>query len=85
MDKVYWLKKEVERPKYRPSDVAAEVQKAGFPRFRTNPEHVQMWKSQDAKNPAKGYGTLVAGYWYWYDSWIKRCIELCQAAGDRYK
>jgi hypothetical protein len=73
--------KEVERPKYRPKGVVLEVQKAGFSRFRVNPEHLQMWRAEDAKNPAKGYGTEVAGTWFWYDRWIKRCIELCQAAG----
>ncbi|MBI4268098.1 MAG: DUF3644 domain-containing protein [Chloroflexi bacterium] len=77
--------KGVEPPKYRPKDVVLEVQKAGFSRFRVNPEHLQMWRAEDAKNPAKGYGTPVAGAWFWYDRWIKRCIELCQAAGEKYK
>jgi len=85
IDKEYWVKKEVEREKYRPRDVAREVQKAGFAKFRIQPEHVNMWKAEDAKNPAKGYGVTVAGQWYWYDSWIARCVELCQAAGGRYK
>lgn len=84
IDKEYWVKKEVERPKFLPKQVAAEVRKAGFPKFRIQPEHVEMWRSEDAKNPAKGYGTSVASAWYWYESWIKRCIELCKAAGDKY-
>jgi hypothetical protein len=85
IDKEFWVKKEVERIKYRPSRVAAEVQKAGFPNFRVQPEHVNMWKSEDAKNPAKGYGVQVEGSWYWYESWIKRCIELCEEAGESYR
>lgn len=85
IDKEYWVKKEVEKPKYRPSDVVAEIQKAGFTRFRVQPEHVDMWKSEDAKNPAQGYGVEVQGVWYWYERWIERCLELCRAAGDRYK
>lgn len=85
IDKEYWVKKEVERKKYRPSDVVAEVQKAGFPRFRINPEHVEMWKSEEAKNPGKGFGVEIAGMWYWYELWVKRCIALCRAAGDKYR
>jgi hypothetical protein len=85
IDKQYWVKKEVERQKFLAKHVVAEVRKAGFSRFRTMPEHLNMWKSEDAKNPGKGYGTDVAGTWYWYESWIKRCIELCQAAGERYR
>ena len=85
IDKEYWVKKEVERPKFRAGHVVSEIRKAGFGKFRTNPEHVELWKAADAKNPSKGYGVDVAGTWYWYDSWIKRCIELCTAAGDKYK
>ena len=85
IDKEYWVKKEVERKKYRPSDVVAEVQKTGFRGFRINPEHVEMWKSEDAKNPTKGFGVEVAGMWYWYEPWVKRCMELCKAAGDKYR
>ena len=85
IDKQYWVKKEVEKQKYRPAGVVARVQEAGFSKFRVNPEHVAMWKAEDARNPAKGYGAEVAGQWYWYERWVKRCIELCTAAGEKYK
>lgn len=85
IDKEYWVKKDVERLKYLPSHVVAEVQKAGFPNFRIQPDHVRMWKAEDAKNSAKGYGVQVESAWYWYENWIKRCIELCKAAGKKYK
>jgi len=85
IDKAYWVKKEVERPKYRPTDVVSAVQAAGFPKFNVYSSHVEMWKSEDAKNPGKGFGVGVQGVWYWYQSWIDRCIELCTSAGDRYK
>jgi hypothetical protein len=85
IDKEYWIKKEVERPKFRPTDVVNAVRKAGFSKFRVTPEHSAMWKAEDAKNPAKGYGVDVQGMWYWYQSWIDRCLELCKAAGDRYR
>ena len=85
IDKEFWVKKEVERPKFRPTGVAKAVQAAGFKKFRVQPEHVEMWKSDKAKEPGKGYGVEVAGVWYWYQSWIDRCIELCTGAGDEYK
>lgn len=85
IDKEYWVKKEVERKKYRPTDIVNGVKKAGFNNFRVNPDHVKMWQSEDAKNPGKGYGTPIAGVWYWYESWLKKCLELCEAAGDQYK
>lgn len=85
IDKQYWVRKEVERPKYRPKDVVTAVREAGFQKFRINPEHLNLWKSEDAKNPAKGYGTDISGTWYWYESWVRRCIELCSAVGDKYR
>jgi len=44
-----------------------------------------MWKEEDGKNPAKGYGVEIQGTWYWYRRWIDRCIELCKAAGKKYR
>lgn len=85
IDKEYWVKKEVERPKFRATEVAFRVQEAGFSKFRTQPEHVRMWQSEDAKRPDKGYGVDIAGTWYWYENWVEKCIDLCQQAGDRYR
>jgi hypothetical protein len=85
IDKQYWVKKDVERKKFRPSDVVAKVNEAGFAKFRVSPEHVTLWKSEGAKNPAKGFGVEVAGQWYWYEKWVQRCIELCALAGNKYK
>ncbi len=85
IDKEYWVKKEVERPKFRPKDVVAAVRKAGFGRFRIQPEHLEMWRAEEAKSPARGFGVEIQGAWYWYQSWIDRCIELCEAAGQRYR
>jgi len=85
IDHEYWVKKEVEKPKFRPSDVARVVQEHGFPKFRTQPEHVDMWKKEDAKNPSKNYGVFIQGSWYWYQRWVDRCLELCDIAGDYYR
>lgn len=85
IEKEYWVKKEVERPKFRPKDVAEKVRKEGYSKFRVYPEHTYMWKSENAKDTALGFGVEVQGLWYWYEPWIKKCIELCAAAGDKYK
>lgn len=85
IDKEYWVKKEVERPKFRPTEVVEKVREAGFGKFRIQPEHVEMWKAENAKDRAKGLGVDIQGYWYWYEKWVERCIELCEAAGDRYR
>ncbi len=85
IDKEYWVQKYVEKPKFRAKDVAAAVQTAGFPKFRAQPEHVAMWKAEDAKDPKKGYGVDVQGIWYWYQNWIDHCIELCEKAGEKYR
>jgi hypothetical protein len=85
IDKEYWVVKPVEKTKHRAVDVVNRVHEAGFNNFRVFREHLDMWKAEDAKNPDKGYGTQVHGLWYWYDSWIDRCIELCEKAGGKYK
>ena len=85
IDKEYWVKKEVERSKFTANHVVEEVRKAGFSKFRVHHHHTNMWKSENAKDAAKGYGVEVEKAWFWYDTWVKRCIELCGAAGDKYK
>jgi uncharacterized protein DUF3644 len=84
IDKEFWVKKEVEKPKFLAKDVVAAVQAAGFSRFRTQPEHLAMWRSEDAKKDGKGYGVMIQGIWYWYQTWIDHCIEICKAAGQTY-
>lgn len=84
IDKELWVKKEVERPKFRATDVANAIRKAGFKKYRVMPEHRDMWKSEDAKNLGKGFGVDVQGVWYWYQNWVDRCIELCNASPEKY-
>jgi len=79
------VKREVEKKKYLAKHVVDEVKKAGFKHFRTNPEHLQIWKAEDAKAPAKGFGVEIHGIWYWYENWVKKVIELCEHAGDKYR
>jgi len=84
INKQFWVKKEVEKAKFRPKNVVAKVKAAGFPKFRVSPDHVLMWQGEDAKNPSKGYGVTVDGQWFWYQSWIDRCIELSKQAGTKF-
>ena len=85
IDKEFWVKKEVERPKFSANHVVEEVRKAGFPKFRVHHDHTNMWKADNGKDPAKGYGVQVEKTWFWYEPWIARCIALCAAAGDKYR
>lgn len=85
IDKQYWVRKEVERKKYRATDVAQAAHDAGFSNFNVYGDHLAMWRDEDAKNPGKGYGVEVQGTWYWYQTWVDRVLELCAAAGSRYR
>jgi hypothetical protein len=85
IDKEHWVKKEVERKKYRAKDVVAEAHKAGFTKLSVFRDHAAMWKAEDAKNPGKGFGVDVQGTWFWYQSWVDRVLELCAAAGGKFK
>lgn len=68
------LLKEVERPKFLPSQIVAKVKEAGYPAFGMC-DHTVMAKELDARKPSKGYGVQVANTWYWYDNWLERVIE----------
>jgi hypothetical protein len=40
----------------------------------------------DAKNPAKGFGAIVAaGDWYWYDRWVGVVRQHCADQAGKYK
>lgn len=81
----YVIMKETERTKYLPKQVVETVQSAGYSRFRVY-DHTQLWKSKDAQNPTKGYGSMVAGEkWHWYQKWVDEVLKHCEQAGDRYK
>ena len=80
----YALIRETERPKWRPSDVVAKIKAEGFTKFGIA-RHTELWQTLDAKNPAKGLGTLVAKTWYWYDAWIALVRQHCVAKGATYR
>lgn len=60
------------------------MQNKGFINFGQH-QHTEFWKSKDAKNPQKGYGTQVAKAWYWYDKWLEEVEKHCIQSGNKYK
>jgi uncharacterized protein DUF3644 len=75
--------KEVERPKFRASQIVKQLQGEGFPYFAMH-WHTRLWQGLDGKNPAKGFGVDVAGYWYWYASWVEVVRKHCREHAARY-
>ena len=76
--------KEVERPKYIPSQVVQQMREEGHTKFNMH-HHTSLWKSLDAKNPGKGYGVVVAGTWYWYERWVDEVRLHCSDNAANYK
>lgn len=68
------LLKEVERPKFRPSEIVDKVKAAGYPTFNMH-DHTLIARQLDARNPGKGLGVMVANTWYWYAHWCEKIIE----------
>ncbi|WP_292402988.1 DUF3644 domain-containing protein [Mesorhizobium sp.] len=68
------LLKEVERPKFLPSNIVAAAKNAGCPGFSMH-DHTLLVKQLDARNPGKGFGTKIANNWYWYESWRDKVLE----------
>ena len=77
--------KEVEKKKYLPSEIVNQMKAEGWDRF-TMDSHTKLWKKLDAKNPAKGYGTVAVGKtWCWYETWLNRVREECEQYPDQYR
>jgi hypothetical protein len=68
------LLKEVERPKYLPSEIVAKARAAGHPTFNMH-DHTVLAKQLDARKVGKGYGVHVAKTWYWYENWLGKVLE----------
>ena len=83
VDKLYWVQKDVERPKHLPGQVVDAMKAEGYSRFNMH-HHTQLWKGLDAKNLGKGYGVQVATTWYWYDRWMDKVREHCTANRELY-
>ncbi|MEL7528367.1 MAG: DUF3644 domain-containing protein [Pseudomonadota bacterium] len=78
--------KDRDRDRYTTMQVLRVVQDRGFPRFSVY-NHTKLFQQLDAKNPGKGYGRKgdYKNTWVWFDRWIERVIEFCEAEGDRFK
>jgi hypothetical protein len=84
VNKEYAVIKETEKKKYLPKQVVDLMKAEGYPRFSIH-YHTQLWQSQDAKNPANGYGTMVAGkVWHWYERWVDVVRKHCRNSGGKY-
>jgi hypothetical protein len=84
VNKQYTVIKETEKPKYIAKQIIAMMKTEGFPRFSMH-HHTNIWKQLDAKNPSKGYGTMVANkYWHWYDKWIDEVRKHCKDNQAKY-
>lgn len=84
INKEYAVIKETERMKYLPKQVVDLMKDQGYYKFSLH-NHAELWKQLDAKNPAKGYGALVAGkYWHWYERWVEVVRQHCQENRDKY-
>ncbi|MGO4339954.1 DUF3644 domain-containing protein [Labrys sp. KB_33_2] len=68
------LLKEVERPKFLPSQIVSKVREAGFPAFNMY-DHTKLSEQLDARSLGKGYGVQVANAWYWYEGWLEKVLE----------
>ncbi|SPH22464.1 hypothetical protein ASD8599_03207 [Ascidiaceihabitans donghaensis] len=68
------LLKDTERPKFRPTEIVAKANAAGFPQFAIF-DHTQLVNQLNARSPGKGYGVEIAGQWYWYDAWFEKVME----------
>lgn len=72
--------KEVEKKKYLPGEIVAQIKAEGWKRFSMH-AHTKLWKRLDAKDPKKGFGvTAVGNTWCWYETWLNRVRDECQQA-----
>jgi len=84
INKEYAVIKETEKKKYLPTQIVDLMNVEGFTKFNMH-NHTQLWKAMDAKNIAKGYGTMVAGkYWHWYSRWVDEVREHCAENRETY-
>ena len=84
IEKEYALIKETEKNKYLPSQIVAQMKKEGYSKFNMS-KHTDLWKQEDAKNPGKHLGVLIAKTWYWYEPWVQKVREYCEKNKDILK
>ena len=80
--KEFWVKKETEKVKFKPSDVIKKIRDAGYSNFGMH-QHTLFWKQHDGKNPDKGFGAMVTDTWYWYQKWIDFVIATLRESQEQ--
>lgn len=80
----YAVIREIERPKWLPSQIVAKLKADGFPKFGMA-QHTDLWKSCDARNSSKGYGVQISKTWYWYDTWLVEVRKHCNENAGAYR
>ncbi|HVB82940.1 MAG TPA: DUF3644 domain-containing protein [Candidatus Binataceae bacterium] len=79
------LLKEVEKPKFRPTQIVKVMKDEGYDGF-TIRWHSELWKSLNAQDSAKSYGVRLSdGQWYWYETWLNRVREHCLENAAKYR
>lgn len=69
--------KEVDKKKYIPSEIV-NMMKIDYPWFNITC-HTRLWQKNDAKNPTKGFGSIILGnQWGWNQSWLDFVKEFCK-------
>lgn len=79
----YTVIKETERQKYLPAQIVELINDNGYPKFKIH-HHTEIWKAADGKNPALGFGVLVAKTWYWYEPWLEFVKKHCADNRELY-
>jgi Protein of unknown function (DUF3644) len=80
------LLREVDKSRYAAHQIVNMMRAEGFPKFNMQ-RHTELWRSLDAKNPAKGFGKagVYKNTWEWFEPWVARVRAHCQEQGDRYR
>ena len=80
------LIKEMEKKKYRPTDIVSEVNVQGFPRF-TQHQHTLFMKERKSRDPTQPFGTFVdiqKKDWRWYGTWLNEVLAYCESNRERF-
>jgi len=84
LNKEYASIKETEKKKYLPKQIVRIMRENGYPNFSMH-YHIKLWQANDAKEPAKSYGVLIVGTWYWYENWLNFVEEHCNSNSAQYQ
>jgi hypothetical protein len=79
------LRADVEKVKYRSSDIVSAVQEAGYLEFKQH-QHTVLVKAMDARNKKKPYGTFVDIHekdWRWYRPWLDEVLRHCRKSAPQ--